>query len=125
MTQPQKQGGGGDGGVFIYSSQLYISFYILTLTLIVCSFSEGTATQHTGSCYVDTLMRTLFGLGAVSHMNEDGVQLSVEIPPPLCSQYDRPDKDATQHTGSLFAGVGSISGKKLVSSSHHVQLLPL
>jgi hypothetical protein len=38
-------------------------------------------------------MRTVFGLGAVSHMNEDGVQLPVEIPPPLCSQYDRPDKD--------------------------------
>ena len=27
-----------------------------------------------------------FGLGAVSHMNEDGVQLPVEITPPLCSQ---------------------------------------
>jgi hypothetical protein len=38
-------------------------------------------------------MRTVFGLGAVSRMNEDGVQLPVEIPPPLCSQYDRPDKD--------------------------------
>ena len=38
-------------------------------------------------------MRTVFGLCAVSHMNEDGVQLPVEIPPPLCSQYDRPDKD--------------------------------
>jgi hypothetical protein len=38
-------------------------------------------------------MRTVFGLCAVSHMNEDGVQLPVEIPPHLCSQYDRPDKD--------------------------------
>jgi hypothetical protein len=53
----------------------------------VCSFSEGTAG------YVDTLMRTVFGLGAVSRMNDDGVQLSVEIPPTLDSQYDRPDKD--------------------------------
>ena len=48
-------------------------------------------------------MRTLFGLGAVSHMNEDGVQLPVEIPPPLCSQYDRPDKDvAIQNMSSRF-----------------------
>ena len=38
-------------------------------------------------------MRIVFGLGAVSHMNEDGVQLPVEITPPLCSQKDRPDKD--------------------------------
>ena len=38
-------------------------------------------------------MRTVFGLCAVSHMNEDGVQLPVEIPPPLCSQCDRPDRD--------------------------------
>ena len=48
-------------------------------------------------------MRTLFGLGAVSHMNEDGVQLPVEIPPPLCSQYDRPDKDvAIQNMLNIF-----------------------
>ena len=43
-------------------------------------------------------MRTLFGLGAVSHMNEDGVQLPVEIPPTLDSQYDRPDKDVPLKT---------------------------
>ena len=48
-------------------------------------------------------MRTVFGLGAVSRMNEDGVQLPVEIPPPLCSQYDRPDKDvAIQNMLSRF-----------------------
>ena len=45
------------------------------------------------SGYVETLIRTVFGLGAVSHMNEDGVQLPVEITPPLCSQQDCPDKD--------------------------------
>jgi len=39
-----------------------------------------------------------FGLGAVSHMNEDGVQLPVEIPPPLCSQCDRPGKDVAFKT---------------------------
>ena len=43
-------------------------------------------------------MRTVFGLGAVSRMNEDGVQLPVEILPPLCSQYDRPDKDVAIQT---------------------------
>ena len=48
-------------------------------------------------------MRTVSVLGAVSHMNEDGVQLPVEIPPPLCSQYDRPDKDvAIQNMLSRF-----------------------
>jgi hypothetical protein len=82
----------------------------LTLKLIACSFSEGNATQHAcslfagftintflSSGYVETLIRTVFGLGAVSHMNEDGVQL------PLCSQYDRPDKDvAIQNMLSRF-----------------------
>jgi hypothetical protein len=38
------------------------------------------------SGYVETLIRTIFGLGAVSHMNEYGVHLPVEITPPLCSQ---------------------------------------
>jgi hypothetical protein len=53
--------------------------------------------------FVETLMRTVFSLCAVSHMNEDGVQLSVEIPPPLCSQYDRPDKDvAIQNMLNIF-----------------------
>ena len=48
-------------------------------------------------------MTTVFGLGAVSRINEDGVQLPVEIPPPLCSQYDRPDKDvAIQNMLSRF-----------------------
>ena len=45
------------------------------------------------SGYVETLIRTVFGLGAVSHVNKDGVQLPVEITPPLGSQYDSPDKD--------------------------------
>lgn len=49
------------------------------------------------------MKRTVFGLGAVSHMNEDGVQLPVKIPPPLCSQYDRPEKGvAIQNMLSRF-----------------------
>ena len=44
--------------------------------------------------YVDVLMRAVFRIGEVSHMNEDGIQLLVDVPPPLCSEYQRPDKDA-------------------------------
>jgi hypothetical protein len=37
-----------------------------------------TVNTFPSSGYVDTLMRTVFGLGAVSRMNDDGVQLSVD-----------------------------------------------
>ena len=45
------------------------------------------------SDYVSCLMRTVFALSEISHMNEDGLQLLIEPPPPLCSDYERPNKD--------------------------------
>ena len=49
-------------------------------------------------------MKTVYGLGSVSHMNEKtGVRLAVEVPPPLCNDYDRPDKEtAVQNLLSRF-----------------------
>jgi hypothetical protein len=62
-------------------------------------------------------MRTVFDLGAVSYMKEDGVDLPVEIPPPLCSQYDRPDKDvAIQNILSRFNRNPNILDGNLCSS---------
>ncbi|CAG2218817.1 unnamed protein product [Mytilus edulis] len=53
--------------------------------------------------YVQTVMTTVMGLGKVSHMNEHGVKLLVEVPPPLCSEYERPDKEiAVQNLMSRF-----------------------
>jgi hypothetical protein len=64
-------------------------------------------------------MRTVFGLGAVSHMNEYGVQLPVEIPPPLGSQYDRPDKDvAIQSMLSRFNQNQNLLDGNLCSSGY-------
>ena len=53
--------------------------------------------------YVECLMKTAFTIGQVSHMNDEGVKLLVDVPPPLCSLYDRPDKEiATQNLLSRF-----------------------
>ncbi|VDI06288.1 Hypothetical predicted protein [Mytilus galloprovincialis] len=53
--------------------------------------------------YVQTVMTTVMGLGKVSHMNEYGVKLLVEVPLPLCSEYERPDKEiAVQNLMSRF-----------------------
>lgn len=38
-------------------------------------------------------MKTVFNIAKVSHMNKEGIQLLVDVPPPLCSQYERPDKE--------------------------------
>ena len=76
-----------------------------------------TVNTFPSSGYVETLMRTVFGLGAVSDMNEDGVQLPIEIPPPLCSQYDRPDKDVTiQNILSRFNQIPNLLDENLCSS---------
>jgi hypothetical protein len=40
--------------------------------------------------YADCLMNTTFSIAKVSHMNDEGIQLYIEVPPPLCSEYDRP-----------------------------------
>jgi len=53
--------------------------------------------------YADCLMNTTFSIAKVSHMNDEGIQLYIEVPPPLCSEYDRPDKDvAVQNLLSRF-----------------------
>ncbi|VDI38082.1 Hypothetical predicted protein [Mytilus galloprovincialis] len=53
--------------------------------------------------YVQTVMTTVMGLGKVSHMNDHGVKLLVDVPPPLCSEYERPDKEiAVQNLMSRF-----------------------
>lgn len=39
-------------------------------------------------------MNTVFGLATIAPMNEDGFQLLNPVPPPLCSEHERPDKEA-------------------------------
>ncbi len=53
--------------------------------------------------YVDCLMNTTFSIAKVSRTNDEGIQLYIEVPPPLCSEYHRPDKDvAVQNLLSRF-----------------------
>ena len=43
-------------------------------------------------------------MAEVSHMNDDGIQLLVDVPPPLASQYERPDpQTAIQNLLSRFS----------------------
>ena len=48
--------------------------------------------------YVNTLMKAVFNLDEVSYMNSDGVQLLVDVPSPLCSQYERPSMVTAVHS---------------------------
>jgi hypothetical protein len=75
-------------------------------------------------------MDTDFTIGQVSHMNEEGVKLLVDVPPPLCSMYERPDKDiATQKFISRFnrcqphesqCSAGSDQERRCGSSEQHM-----
>ena len=65
-------------------------------------------------------MNTMFGLEEMAPMgDEDGAQLPISIPPPLCSEFDRPDKEvAVQNLRSRFSqsqGSGSLcsSGQEM------------
>lgn len=65
-------------------------------------------------------MNTMFGLAEMAPMDdEDGAQLPIPIPPPLCSEFDRPDKEvAVQNLRSRFSqsqGSGSLcsSGQEM------------
>ena len=56
------------------------------------------------SDYVDCLIETAFAIGKVSDMNEGGLKLLIEAPPPLCNEYERPDKEtAVQNLLSRFS----------------------
>jgi hypothetical protein len=46
-------------------------------------------------------MNTAFSIAKVSHMNDEAIQLYIEVPPPLCSEYDRPDKDVAVQDQTL------------------------
>ncbi|XP_078321751.1 uncharacterized protein LOC111111789 isoform X2 [Crassostrea virginica] len=70
--------------------------------------------------YIQPLMNTMFGLAEMAPMDdEDGAQLPIPIPPPLCSEFDRPDKEvAVQNLRSRFSqsqGSGSLcsSGQEM------------
>lgn len=69
------------------------------------------------SDYIRPLMNTVFGLAEVSSMNEeDGAQLPIPVPPPLCSEFERPDKEvAIQNIHSRFSQSGSLcsSGQEM------------
>ncbi|KAL3883730.1 hypothetical protein ACJMK2_029965 [Sinanodonta woodiana] len=43
--------------------------------------------------YVACLIKSAFIIGQVSHMHDAGVKLLLDVPPLLCSLYERPDRD--------------------------------
>lgn len=66
--------------------------YTLRKILVDCTYD-----------YVENLIITVLRMAQVSSINEDGLGLRVDVPPPLCRFNDRPDKDvAAQDLLSRF-----------------------
>lgn len=42
--------------------------------------------------YVDVLKESVFEIAELGRLNESGVQMLINKPPPLCEDYERPDK---------------------------------